>query len=877
MMHYGTFRIQVTSLLFIFLFFISTNLLAQERTFEFDPEIGYDSNIPSPEEFLGYELGSAFTLHADVVRYFEQMAELSDRITFHKYGETYEGRGLYYAVITSEKNQALIDQLQNNNLRLADPDSLNNAAADLVISNQPVTVWLSYNVHGNEPSSSEAAMQAAYRLVAGTDTETAGMRENAITIIDPMINPDGRDRYVFWYKSAKSNMLNTNDEDYEHDEIWPGGRTNHYWFDLNRDWTWLVHPESRGRVAAYQQWLPQVHLDLHEQGFNSNYFTMPGTTPRNHELPDDYEKWADVFGRGTIAEFDKHNINYATREAFDFFYPGYGSSYPSIMGGIGMLAEQGGHSRGGRAVETEDGYVLTLRQRIFDHYTNSIATVRTSVENREALLRYFRNAFSPDARKGEAEAFILPDVQSDYTYELIDIMLQHGVEVERAGEDFRVRDAYGYWTGESAARSFNSGDFIIKTDQPRHIFINTLMKRQLAIKDSVMYDMSTWSAPLAYNLDAAWTEEDLDITTTRVTAAPTYPYGVENTDAEYAFVINWDQRYAPNALARLWDAGYRVRSAAETFTYEGKTYGEGSLIVLVGRNYGKKDKIGADMQRIAEEARVQIVGFNTGRMDQGIDLASRDSEPVKEPKVALMVDSPFSSYTAGQIWFLFDRWTEFGISRIRADGLSRLDINEYDVIIMPGARGLSSVLDSTAQEMLKNWVSNGGTLVATENSAEFLTKNRTGFTNVSLAEADEEETQDDTIDPEAYTRYEAREDSSGLERIPGSAFKGIIDDSNPLAFGLGNRLYSLKFSDEALLPDTDWQTVGYYQKDAGTLLASGYASQQNIQKVAGKAFAGVAEIGSGKVVFLLDNTQYRMFWVGPARMMQNAVMLIHDL
>lgn len=882
MMHDSSFRLQATALLFLALILLSgTNLFAQERTFEFDPDITYDSEIPSPEEFLGYELGSAFTLHSDVMRYFEHLDELSDRITFHKYGETYEGRGLYYAVITSEKNQALIDQLRNNNLRLADPDSLSSTAADLVISNQPVTVWLSYNVHGNEPSSSEAAMQSAYRLVAGTDTETAALRESAITIIDPMINPDGRDRYVFWYKSAKSNMLNTNAEDYEHDEIWPGGRTNHYWFDLNRDWTWLVHPESRGRVAAYQQWLPQVHLDLHEQGFNSNYFTMPGTTPRNHELPDDYEKWADVFGRGTIAEFDEHNINYATREAFDFFYPGYGSSYPSNMGGIGMLAEQGGHSRGGRAVETDDSYVLTLRQRIFDHYTNSIATVKTAVENREALLRYFRNAFSQESRKGETEAFIIPDNDNDYTYELVDILLKHGVEVERAGENFTVRDAYGYWNEEPARRSFNSGDFIIKTDQPRHIFINTLMKRQLTIRDSVMYDMATWSAPLAYNLDAAWTEDKLDIATERVTNPPMYPYGLKNPGAEYAFVIDWDQRYAPNALAKLWDAGYRVRIAAEPFTYEGITYegityGEGSLIVLAGRNFSKKDEISADMQRIAKEAKVQIMGFDTGRMDKGIDLASRDSEPVKEPNVALMVDSPFSSYTAGQIWFLFDRWTEFGISRIRSERLPYMDINEYDVIIMPGARGLSSLLDSTAQQRLKSWVNNGGTLVATESSAEFLTKNRSGFTGVMLTEEDEDKQDENAIDPEAYTRYEAREDTSGLKRIPGSAFKSIIDDSNPLAFGLDNRLYSLKFSDEALVPSTDWQTVGYYQKEAGSLLASGYASQENIQKAAGNAFAGVAEMGSGKVVFLLDNTQYRMFWVGPARLMQNAVMLIHD-
>ncbi len=876
----ANFRLRFLLISLVIPLMTTTLLQAQNERFQFDPNINYDTEISSPAEFLGYELGSEFTFHSDVVRYFEYLSENSERLDFHKYAETYEGRGLYYAVISSGQNMSNIDNLRKKNLQLTKPASVSGSAARDIMSEQPITVWLSYNVHGNEPSSSESAMQSAYRLVAGMDAETQRMREEAITIIDPMLNPDGRDRYVNWYKSARSSVLNEDPRDLEHDEIWPGGRTNHYWFDLNRDWTWLVHPESRGRIDVYQQWMPQVHLDLHEQGFNDNYFTMPGTTPRNHELPDDYKKWADVFGRGVIEEFDKHNINFATRESFDFFYPGYGSSYPSNMGAIGMLAEQGGHSRGGRAVETDDGYVLTLKQRIFDHYTNSIATVRTAIENREPLLSYFHNAFSDEARKGNAEAFILPDNGRDYTYEFVDIMLQHGVEISRAEEDFRQRDAYSYWDGESGRRSFEEGSFIISTDQPRHIFINTLMKRQLAIKDSVMYDMATWSAPMAYNLDAAWTTRSVDVAQNPVTESPSYAKGVDNADAGYAYVIDWNQRYAPNALAKLWNAEYRVRSAEKEFSLSGKMYSRGSLIVLIGRNYEKKDQIAADMQRIAKEANVQVQGFDTGRMASGIDLASDSSVPVEKPKVALMVDSPFSSYTAGQIWFLFDQWTEFGISRIRSDALSYLDLSEYDVLVLPGAwGGYSSVLDSAAVDRLKGWVRQGGTLVATEDAAEFATKDQSGLTSVALVDEEnkEEEKASDEVDPEAFTTYAAREDTSGLKRIPGSAFKGHIDNTNPLAFGIPDRLYSLKFSDEALQPSTDWQLVGYYDRNPQSVMAAGYASRENREHAAGKGFAGVQEAGSGKVVFLLDNTQYRMFWVGPARMMQNAVMLLHDM
>jgi len=647
----------------------STLAFAQQDAFErfqFHPDLSYDTDITSPIEYLGYELGDEFTFHYQVMDYFKVLDEESDRLSFHKYGTTYEGRDLYYAVISSGNNMENIESIREANVALA------NNPESTTTDDKPVVVWMSYNVHGNEASSSEAAMQTAYRLVAATDAETQNWLENSVVVIDPMMNPDGRDRYVYWYKSSQANVLNTDANDLEHDEIWPGGRTNHYWFDLNRDWVWLVHPESEGRIMAYQQWMPQVHMDFHEQGFNNNYFLMPGTTPRNKELPDDYEEWADAFGRGAVAEFDEAGVNYATREAFDFFYPGYGSSYPSVMGGIGMLAEQGGHSRGGRAVETDDGYILTLRQRVFDHYTNSVSIVKTASDNREGLLEYFQNSVSQSTQRGNTAAYILPNNENDYTYQVINMLRKHSVQVERATEDFNQRNSFSYWDGSSSTQSFEAGDFIIKTDQPKHLFINTLFRNQMQIEDSVMYDMATWSIPLAYNLDAAWTTNGLGVSTEAVTEDLIYPAAIENAGAQYAYVIDWKQRHAPKALAKLWDMGYNVRSAGRSFTYNDNTYTEGSLIVLVGRNYEKRARMQSDMRQLAEGVNVVIEGFDTGRMDAGMDLASGDSQPVEKPKVALMIDSPFSSYTAGQLWFLFDQWTEFGIDRIRSGSITVL-------------------------------------------------------------------------------------------------------------------------------------------------------------------------------------------------------------
>lgn len=868
------------SLIFICGFYVITSGLgsyatAQQR-FQFEPNLPYDSTIESPGDFLGYQLGQQFTPHHRVIDYFSYLAGITDKITLTRYAETYEHRGLYYAVISSEKNHSEIDEIRNENRRLAQPDSLNNTMADMLMANQPVVVWLSYNVHGNEPSSSEAAMQTAYRLVAARDNQTEAMLNETVVIIDPMLNPDGRERYVGYYKTAHSKLLNTDQHDFEHDEPWPGGRTNHYWFDLNRDWTWLVHPESRGRVEAYQKWLPQVHLDLHEQGFNNNYFTMPGTTPRNHLLPGEYEAWATIFGNGAINEFDQHQVSYATREAFDFFYPGYGSSYPSLMGGIGILAEQGGHSRGGRAVETEDGYVLTLKQRIFDHYTNSIATVKTAMENRETLLSYFRTFFSTKTKKEDTKAYILPDNSKNYTYEFINILLQHGVIVERATRSFRVDEAQSYWDGEAKRKPYQPGSFIIKTDQPRHIIVNTLMKRQMTFKDSVMYDMSTWSAPMAYGLEATYTTDNVDVETERLMEPLSYPRGVDNADARYAYVIDWEQRFAPKALAELWRRDYRVRTAFKPFTKDGREYPRGSLIVLIGRNYEARDRIQRDMQEISNNAQVQIQGFDTGRMDSGMDLASRSSQPVNQPKAALLVDEPFNYYTAGQIWFLMEQWSDYGISRLRLNTFKNIALDKYEVLILPDHWGqLSTHLDSAQVDKLQNWVQAGGTLIATGNSARYLTKDRSGFTEITLVqEVDKAETDSGRIDPEAYTTYAARDDSSGLRRIPGTALKGVLDTTHPLAFGLDNRTYVLKFGGDALLPNKNWQAVGYFSKNENNLLASGYISKSNKQKLAGNAFAGVLSIGRGRVVLLMENMQYRMFWVNNARLMQNAIMLL---
>ena len=848
--------------------------------FKFEPSLPYSPDVPSPEAFLGYDLGKRFTPYAHSVSYFETLAAASERVVLNKYGETYEGRPLINLIITSKGNHQNLESLRQNHLKLTDL-SISSSEAERLIEEEPVFVSMSYNIHGNEASSTEAAMRVAYRLAASQDEETQQTLENSVIILFICINPDGRDRYVYWYNGMQRSVPGIHPKDLEHYAPWPNGRTNHYWFDLNRDWVWGIHPESRGHTEEYQKWMSQVHVDYHEQGYNNNYFTVPGTTPRNLLLPDNYETLADTFGRANVAEFDKNQLNYFTRENFDFFYPGYGSSYPSVMGSVAMLTEQGGIGAG-LGIETDDGYVLTLRQRVFDHYTTSIATIKKAAEHKSLFLRYSYDAWQPKNSKSSTKAFLFPPQDNPYLTDVLQMLLHQGVEVKQAQQSFTSTAANNFRIGKTERKSFPAGTYIVSTEQSRHLFINSILGRNMEIEDSVMYDMATWSAPLAYNLEAYSSNQAVQVNTEAITEAP-HPVGqLSNGGAQYAYVINWNQRNAPRALAMLWEKGYRVRSAQEGFKQGEDHFPPGSLIVLKGRNREKMESISDDMERIAKATAVEIHGFDSGRIFEGKDLASSDNQPLKQPKVAMLVEPPFSTYTAGQIYFLFDWETKLPVERIRTSTLMQtavpkfgqrygyVDLHDYDVLILPGGgSGLKQLFGKKELDILKEWVSGGGVIVATESAAPFFTAKQSGFTKVEMTENPK-----DTSEQAKYLPYADRQDYYGKKRIPGSALNSKIDLTHPLAFGLQPELYSLKFSTTALKPDAGLQTVGFYDKNLETLLTAGYASEENLEGLSGKAFAGVVNMGRGKVVFLLDNTQYRMFWRGPSRMMQNAVMLL---
>lgn len=841
-------------------------------------------NLQSPTEFLGYRLGSQFTLYATAVSYVQYLADNSPRLQLRHYGKTYEGRDLYVLIATHEDLAGSLEVIRDRQQRLVQA-AFTRLDAEATLVQQPTIVGLSYNIHGNEASGTEAVLQVAYELATTDDPQLLETLRQTVSLLFVCINPDGRDRYVYWYNSVARNTGGEDPADLEHYAPWPNGRTNHYWFDLNRDWIWGVHPESRGHTAVYQDWMPNVHVDYHEQGYHANYFTMPGTTPRNQLLPDTYEAWTDTFGRANIAEFDQHHITYFTRDRFDFFFPSYGSSYPSILGAIGMLTEQGGIGAG-RAVITEDDYVLSLRQRVFDHYTTTLATIRAAARNRTALHRYSLAAWDPASAKTNTAAYLIADDGNPYLKDLIDILHRNRVDFFRTSAGLS-ETMYNYRTGEIEVASLAAGTLVIPTNQARHLFVETLLTPHMAIEDSVMYDMSTWSAPLAYNLQAYSTEKPLrvDMEVATAMSAPNLPAIPDLEKVPYALLIDINQRHSMKALAMLWEKGYRVRAAHQAFsTVAGRTFSAGSLIVLLGRQESQIDleKLRGDIFEIAYDTEVDISVQNTGRMATGMDLGSTRNRPLKQPRVGMIVEPPFSTYTSGQVYFLFDQETQLPVERLRASTLDFTAIPQFgqrygnprlegfDVIILPGGsmNNLKKLFGETQLTRLKAWVQAGGTLVALEGAAQFLTT-ESGFVEQAIDKGPE-------VDKLAASAldYRDREEFFGERRIPGSALAATIDNSHPLGFGLPEEVYSLKFGSVSLVPSQELQSVGRYHQDSTQLLVAGYAPDASLSALAGNTWAGVRTMGRGKVVYLLDNPHYRMFWRGPSRLMQNAVMMV---
>ncbi|WP_456424904.1 M14 family metallopeptidase [Rhodocaloribacter sp.] len=817
--------------------------------------------LRSPAEFLGYELGDRFTPHHRVVAYFEHVAAASPNVRIERYGETYEGRPLMVAFVTSPENLAHLDEIRVNNLRMAGQMDGPVEGATAAI------VWLSYNVHGNEAVSTEASMATLYDLANPANARTQAWLANTVVVLDPCINPDGRDRYVHWYNETVGRAPNPDPNAREHHEPWPGGRTNHYYFDLNRDWVWMSQVETQQRIPLFNRWLPHVHVDFHEQGVDEPYYFAPAAEPFHEDITPWQREFQTIIGENHTRYFDEHGWLYFTRQVFDLFYPGYGDTWPTFNGAIGMTYEQGGSGRAGLAVRTAEGDTLTLADRIAHHHTTSLSTVEATANHHDRVLAEFRAYYerAQNDPPGPYKTYVIKGSDHpDRRDALAALLERQGIAFGYAAER-RTARGFDYASGQTTTVTVEPGDLVVSAFQPKSVLAKVLFEPHGDLADSLTYDVTAWALPYAYGLDAfALTDRLAPGARTAPDAAPEPP----TLDRPYAYLAEWKSFEDARFLAAVLEAGVKLRFAEKPFEIDGKTYAPGTLILTRKGNEAMGDRFDAVVRKAAADLGQPLHAVATGFVARGADFGSDDVPFLRKPRVLVLAGAPVASTAAGEVWHYFDRQLGYAVTLVAPDDFGGLDLDDYDVLILPNGFYGRFLTESRLAD-LRAWVRRGGRLIAMERAAAALA-GKDGF-HLKRKSKDEEE--DDEKDEPPLPRFGDRDRASISDEVPGAIFRVRMDPTHPLAFGYDDVYFTLKRSDNAfafLKDDDDWN-VGVLEGDA---LVSGFAGYRARAKLRDTLVFGVQEMGRGRVVYMTDDPLFRAFWYNGRLLFANAVFLV---
>ncbi len=815
----------------------------------------FDPNIPTPEAFLGYPIGSHHTRHDRIVSYMEKLAELSDLATVDQYAETYEHRALIIVTISSAANLQNLESLRQRHLNINDP------AKNESFENLPVFVNLGYGVHGNEPSSSEAALLTAYILVASQHPDVENYRQNAVFFIDPVLNPDGRDRHTHWVNMYKGDPPVKDPNDIEHNEVWPRGRTNHYWFDLNRDWWLAVHPESRGKLHWYHQWYPNVTTDFHEMGTNSTYFFEPMKTNASKDpvMPvENYTTLNDTFARYFTRDLDAIGSLYFTREVFDGTYPGYGSSYPDLQGGLGLLFEQA--SSRGHIQETPMGEI-TFAFTINNQLTSGLATIRAAVENKDLLHRYqydFFDSALKNARKNPVKGYVFGDFNDkNRTHAFIETLLRHQVKVYRlksdmsqGGESFKADQAY-----------------VVPTDQLQYRMIQNAFETYSEYVDSVFYDASAWSLVNFYNMPYAEIRGNFQLGE-EVTRETNLPDIIPAKQSSYAYLIPWDDYFAPAVLYQLLDNDVKITSAFKPFTTmvggEQMDFNYGTLIVPVSKQSIGTDSLYRVILQSTEKHKVQAYQVHTGYHIKGVDLGSRYMNTIEKPEPLMLTGGSISSYEAGEVWHLLDTRLHMPLTKVDVQQFKSIDLEKYNTLIL--VSGNYNELDSVDRASIKSWISKGNTLITTRQASAWAIRQQ--LVSEQLIEKKKEEI--DSIKPDRKAYVNAPEEI-GREAVGGAIFQVDLDLTHPLAFGYRQKHIPVyRNSTVWLAPSKNpYSTVAKYTDNPHI---DGFITEKNLNEfLKPSASLIVSKIGQGRVVMFAENPNFRGSWYGTNKLFFNAL------
>jgi hypothetical protein len=874
------------------------------------PSASYNAKIPTFRSVLGYDVGERFTSHSEVENYFKTLAAASDRMRVEPYGKTYEGRSLNTVIVSSPKNLARLDAIRAATARLADPRKTTSEEANSIAATMPMVIWLGYNVHGSEPASTEAAMQVAYELAASQDQRVLNWLDNAVIVIDPMENPDGRDRYVNWYRQMLGAAPRGDRFAAEHQEGWPGGRANHYLFDLNRDWAWQSQAETQQRIARYFQWNPQVHVDFHEMGSSSTYFFFPPAKPVLPWLDPLTSKWYQIYGKANAAAMDRYGVSFYTRDRFDLFYPSYGDIWPTLNGAIGMTYEQGGIG-GGLKLDLPDGQrTVTLRNRAAHHFLTSLATIDTSVQNREARLHDFYEFHRAAIQAGQQGTFravyLVPGRDPFRMAHVIETLLKQGIEVKQAASPVEAEDLISYWGEKSAKKRLPAGTYVEDMAQPGGFLARALLDREIPHSENLFFfDVSGWALPLAADIEGYVSGRSPAANLATVTS-PVLPVAAPASLADgAAYVFASDSLGAMRLLAHLLGQDIKAYVSLKPMRVAGQQFPSGTIVVPRDNN---PEDLRQRLSQLAASERVTVASAPTTLVEEGMDLGSSEMRFLRKPRVAVVMGSPANSTDYGSLWFLFEQRMDLPFTPLLADSLHSVDLSQYNVLILPSDRGdgggYSRIFDKSTTARISDWVRGGGVLVAIRGGAVWASKSKSGLTGVTYrfvrpsderARIESEKSAPQTgassasgsaapSSPASATgdekvkqaelqrkliQYADRERQLRSEEIPGAILRATVDNTHPLGFGINQQLPVLDDTAPILDLTSSGENVVYYPKEK--LLLCGFISPENEKKVAQSAFLIREHAGRGDIILFADNPVFRGFWDGTTRLLLNAV------
>lgn len=845
------------------------------RLFDYFGGLDLDPAVPSPEEFLGYGPGEHFSRHHDVVRYLETLAESSDRVIIEQYGQTYQRRSLHILTISSPANLARLDEILADNRELSEPRTLTDSRRREIVENNPAIAWLSYNVHGNEPSPSETAVYVAYTMAAAQNPEVIEILDDLVLVIDPMLNPDGHERYVAYYDNVVGASPIADPAAAEHDEPWPGGRTNHYLFDLNRDWLWMVHPESASRMPVYLRYLPHLHVDYHEQSYLHPYFFGAGDTPYHAHIPEETREWTERYGRFNAEVFDRYGLLYSSRERFDYLYPGYGKVTPCYHGAVGLLTEKAGHGRAGLAIEVDEHYTLTLTERAHHHFLTSMSYIESTAQMRREQLERFADYFkdSLDPEIGPEKAYIIhPDNDPAILEELFRLCDGHRIEIHTLDADARLSGLHEYARGaELEPFTVPAGAWVIRADQPMGRLVRVLFDRDPPVEDPDTYDITSWPVPVLWGLDAWYSTQRVTAGLTRLRGYST-ERGTLTGDGPVAMIVSADHHRFPEAVGVLARHDGRARYAGDSFEVDGRRFPMGSLIIHYLRNQH------VDTDALVEEfldLGLDVHRASTGMTTDGPVLGANANRRLTPPRAILLRDRPMNANSYGQHWFLLDRQSPLPYSPINAGSLRRASLEDYNVLIIPdGGGNLSSTLGSSTVEDLKRWVRRGGVVIASGSSAVWANRELLGQRGTGRDDdeedryADEEEEHLLEAKPSELT-HEQRRQRAILNRVPGPTMRAVVDITHPLSAGSRNWVGFIKRSSRTIPVADNGHVVARFAEDSPRV--GGVISERNEGRIAGTPFMTWHRMGSGAVICFSDDPTVRGVQPAAKRLLLNAI------